>query len=184
MRRFALCTALLFLSAALHATVIIPIEFRELVAIAPVIVHGQVVDVRSDFVDGRRSVETFVTVEATEYLKGNLGDRLTFKVPGGQLGRYRTVFIGAPEFQQGDEVVLFLKSVGPSYPSIIGLSQGAFRVVTDARSGRHMVTTPVVMGRGGDEPEPIVRGDVTRKPVAIDSFRDAVKRVLAQGAAQ
>jgi len=184
MRRVALGIACVVLPVVLRATVIVPVEFRELVTIAPVIVHGRVVDVRSDWVDGRRSVETFVTVEATEYLKGNLGERLTFKVPGGQLGRYRTVFVGAPEFQDGDEVILFLKSSGPSYPYIIGLSQGAFRVVADARSGRRMVTTPIVMAKGAGDPEPVVRGDVTRKPLAIEAFRDAVRLVLAQGAGQ
>jgi len=184
MRRLALGIACVVLPVVLRATVIVPVEFRELVTIAPVIVHGRVVDVRSDWVDGRRSVETFVTVEAAEYLKGNLGERLTFKVPGGRLGRYRTVFVGAPEFQDGDEVILFLKSSGPSYPYIIGLSQGAFRVVADARSGRRMVTTPIVMAKGAGDPEPVVRGDVTRKPLAIEAFRDAVRLVLAQGAGQ
>jgi hypothetical protein len=187
MRRLSVCAAIVFLAVAVHATVILPIEFRELVTTAPVIVHGQVVDVRSDWVDGRRSVETFVTVAATEYLKGNLGERLTFRVPGGQLGRYRTIFVGAPVFQEGDEVILFLKSsAGMTYPYIIGLSQGAFRVVTDARSGRRMVTTPIVMGKGGDDPEPVVRGDVARKPQPIETFRDAVWQVMAaaQGAGQ
>jgi hypothetical protein len=184
MRRVALCIALVILPVVLRATVIVPIEFRELVTIAPVIVHGRVVDMRSDWVDGRRSVETFVTIEATEYLKGDLGERVTIKVPGGQFGRYRTVFIGAPEFQEGDEVVLFLKSSAPSYPYIIGLSQGAFRVVVDARSGRRMVTTPVVMGKGGDDPQPIVRGDATRKPMPIAAFREAVRLVISQSAGQ
>lgn len=184
MRRFFGCALVVCLSVAVDATVIVPIEFRELVATAPVILHGQVVDVRSGWVDGRRSVETFVTVAVAEYLKGNLGENVTVRVPGGQLGRYRTVFVGAPEFQAGDEVVLFLKSGGPSYPYIIGLSQGAFRVVAEARTGRRMVTTPIVMGKGGDEPERIVRGDVTRRPLPIDAFRDAVRQVLEKGAGQ
>jgi hypothetical protein len=167
------------LSVAVHATVILPIEFRELVATAPVIVHGQVVDVRAGWADGRRSVETFVTIAATEYLKGDLGERMTFRIPGGQLGRYRTIFVGAPEFSEGDEVVLFLQYSGASYPYIIGLSQGAFRVVPEARTGRRMVTTPIVMGKGGGDAERIVRGDATRKPLPIDAFRDAVRQVLA-----
>ena len=79
-----------------------------------------------------------------------------------------------PEFRAGDEVVLFLKQAGPSHLSVIGLSQGAFRVVPDARTGRRMVTTPIVMGKSGDRPERIVRGDVTRKPLPIDAFRDAL----------
>jgi hypothetical protein len=184
MRRSLCCVFFVCLTVALDATVILPIEFRELVTSAPVIVHGRVVDVKSEWVDGRRAVETFVTVAAADYLKGNLGDTVTFKVPGGQLGRYRTIFVGAPEFREGDEVVLFLQQRGPAYPYIIGLSQGAFRIVADARTGSRMVTTPVVMGTGGDEPQRVVRGDVTRRPMPIDAFREAVRQVLAQGAAQ
>lgn len=179
MRRLLVLGVFALLPAALHATVILPIEFRELVATAPVIVHGQVVDVRAEWVDGRRSVETFVTLAVSEYLKGNLGERMTFRVPGGQLGRYRTIFVGAPEFHEGDEVVLFLKHSAPSYPYIVGLSQGAFRVVPEPGTGRRVVTTPIVMGKGSGDAERIVRGDVTRKPLPIDSFRAAVRQALA-----
>ena len=179
MRRLLVLAVIAFLPAALHATVILPIEFRELVTTAPVIVHGQVVDVRAGWTEGRRSVETLVTIAVSEYLKGDLGERMTFRVPGGQLGRYRTIFVGAPEFHDGDEVVLFLKYQAPSYPYIIGLSQGAFRVVPEAGTGRRMVTTPIVMGTSGSDTERIVRGDAARKPLPIDAFRDAVRKVIA-----
>jgi hypothetical protein len=171
--------ALLFAPAA-RATVLLPIEFRELVTSAAAIVHGRIVDVRSDWVDGRRAVETFVTIEAVEYLKGNLGERVTFKVPGGQLGRYRTIFVGAPTFVEGDEVVLFLKSAGASYPFIIGLSQGVFRVVPDSSSGRPLVTPPAMLGKAGVDSERVVRGDVARGPVSIDTFRDLVRRMTGE----
>jgi len=185
MRRFAVSALLVILSVAAQATVLVPIEFRELVAAAPVIVHGRVVDVRSEFVEGRRAVETFVTIEASDYLKGDLGDHLTIRVPGGQLGRYRTIFVGAPEFRDGDELVLFLKSSGSPLPYIVGLSQGAYRVVADARSGRRMVTTPIVMSRQEGATERVVRGDPARKPITIDAFREVVRQVMAsQGAGQ
>jgi hypothetical protein len=184
MRRIALLLLLLlFVPYSIHATVLLPIEFRELVTSAPVIVHGQVVDIRSEWVDGRRAVETFVTVEAAEYLKGKLGEQVTFKVPGGRVGRYRTVFVGAPSFEKGDEVVLFLKAEGPSFPFIIGLSQGVFRVVTDPGSGRRLVTPPALIGTSV-EPTRVVRGDPGRKPVPIDAFRESVKKVLSEGAAR
>jgi hypothetical protein len=183
MRRLLVCLLLVSAPLVVRATVIVPIEFRELVTTARVIVHGRVSGVRSEWVDGRRAIETFVTVDVADYLKGDLGESLIFRVPGGQIGRYRTVFVGAPEFQDGDEVVLFLKLAGPSTPYVIGLSQGVFRVLADPRTGRRMVTTPVVMGKSGDAPERIVRGDVTRKPLAIEAFRDAVRQVMA-GAAQ
>ena len=172
----------LLLSYPATATVVLPIEFRELVTSAAVIVHGRVVDVRSEWVDGRRAVETFVTIEAAEYLKGNLGSRVTFKVPGGQLGRYRTVLVGAPIFGVGDDVFLFLKSNGPSFPFIIGLTQGVFRVASDPDSGGQVVTPPALVGKTGVDSEPIVRGDPGRRPVAIDAFRDVVRQALSERA--
>ena len=184
MRRLALCASLLILPVALHATVILPIEFRELVTSSAVIVHGRVTDARSAFVDERRSVETFVTLDVDEYFKGNLGHHVTFRVPGGQIGRYKTVFIGAPEFAEGDEVVLFLKTAGGGIPFVTGLSQGAFRVLPDAASGRKVVTTPIVMGKSTGGVETIVRGDPVRRPLPIESFRDAVRQVLAEAARQ
>lgn len=183
-RRIAFFVFLLFVTVPLHATVLLPIEFRELVATAPVIVHGQVVDVHSEWVDGRRAVETFVTVDVAEYLKGNLGEQVTFKVPGGQLGRYRTVFVGAPTFQAGDEVVLFLKTDGPSFPFVVGLSQGVFRIVADTQSGRRLVTPPALIGVNTAEPVRVVRGDPARKAVSIDLFREAVRQAMAEGAAR
>ena len=49
---------------ATAATVLIPIEFRELVAVSSVIVHGRVTDAHGEWTDGRRSVETLVTINA------------------------------------------------------------------------------------------------------------------------
>src|SRR5213593_1015281 len=180
MRRAAAC--LLFICAcasAVSATVLIAIEFRELVRSASVIVRGIVVDVQPVWIDGRRSVETFLTIEPREYLKGDLGSRVTVRVPGGQIGRYRTVFVGAPVFQEGDDVVLFLDRIGGSVPWIVGLSQGAFRVVDDPRGGR-IVTSPIVMGKPGDGADPVVRGDVRRRPLSVDAFRDAVRQAMLQ----
>ena len=94
-----------------------------------------------------------------------MGTRLTFKVPGGQLGRYRTVFVGAPTFQAGDEVVVFSEIERAVVPFIVGLSQGLFRVVSDAASGRRFVTPPAVVAKPGVD-ERVMRGDATRRPRA------------------
>jgi hypothetical protein len=94
------------------------------------------------------------------------------------------VFVGAPEFKTGDELVLFLRTPRAELPFIVGLNQGAYRVVSDRATGRRMVTTPIVMSRDGMEPERVVRGEPTRKPLAIEAFRDAVREVLAQAAAR
>jgi hypothetical protein len=180
MRRLILCALAIGVPVVGHATVLVPIEFRELVTSAPVIVHGRVVDVHAEWIEGRRSIETLVTIEASEYLKGDLGGRVTIRVPGGRLGRYRTIFIGAPSFQEGDEVVLFLRTAGRAVPWILGLSQGAFRIVADPASGRQMVASPVLLSAPGAHAETVVRGDARRRPLDLDAFRAVVRQVLAQ----
>ncbi len=182
MRRLLLVALLLAAPAAVRATVLIPIEFRELVSVSSTIVHGRIVDVRAQWIDGRRSIETFLTIEAQEYFKGGPGDTVIVRVPGGQLGRYKTIFVGAPEFHPGDEVVLFLRSYGGRV-SIVGLSQGAFRVTSD-RIGTRLVTSPVLMGKSSGETETVVRGDLTRRPLAVGAFGDLVRKIVAGGGAQ
>lgn len=177
MRRLLLLVALVSVPGVVRATVLVPIEFRELVTVSSVIVHGRVTDAHGEWTDGRRRVETLVTISASDYLKGDLGSTFTIHVPGGQLGRYRTVFVGAPEFRAGDEVVLFLRA-----NRIVGLSQGAFRVVPDAQSGRPIVVSPIVMSTNFDAPEAVVRGDSRRTPVPFDAFRDVVRQVLSGAA--
>src|SRR5262245_13030502 len=145
MRRLLIIALLAAVPAAARATVLVPIEFRQLVTIASAIVHGRVVDVRADWVEGRRAFDTFLTIEADEYFKGGPGGTVLVRVPGGQIGRYRTIFVGAPEFQRGDEVVLFLRGNLTRGAVIVGLSQGAFRVAPD-RTGRRVVTSPVLIG--------------------------------------
>jgi hypothetical protein len=183
MRRLVVIAMLVAVPAVLRATVLVPIEFRELVTVASTIVRGRVVDVRAQWVDGRRAIDTVLTVEADEYFKGGPGATIFVRVPGGEMGRYRTVFVGAPEFRRGDEVVLFLRGDPARGAVIVGLSQGAFRVAPD-RTGRRMVTTPVLMGTSSDRPQPVVRGDVTRRPLAVEAFGDLVRRVAAGGAAR
>jgi hypothetical protein len=183
MRRLIAIVLLAAVPAALRATVLVPIEFRELVAVASTIVHGRVVDVRADWVDGRRAIDTFLTIEAEEYFKGAAGETVVVRVPGGEMGRYRTIFVGAPAFRRGDEVVLFLKGDAARGAFIVGLSQGAFRVVRDP-SGRRIVTSPVVMGKSLDATQAVVRGDPSRRPLTVESFRDVVKSVMAGGEAR
>jgi hypothetical protein len=181
MRRLVLLALLVATPVTMRATVLIPIEFRELVAVSSTIVRGRVLDVHAEWIDGRRSLETFITVEAQEYYKGSLGETLTVRTPGGQMGRYRTIFVGAPEFHQGEEVILFLRG-DTRVPTIVGLSQGAYRVIADP-SGRRIVASPVLMGKS-DAAETVVRGDVARRALAVDAFRDLVTRVVAAGRAR
>ena len=124
MRRLILILVFMFCARELRATVLLPAEFREIVAGSQVIVYGRIASVRPEWSDDRSRIDTVVTVTAGTYLKGGPGTTVTFRVPGGQIGRYRNVMVGAPQFQAGEEAVFFLSASGPSIAHVFGLSQG------------------------------------------------------------
>ena len=128
--------ALLLAAAPAGATVIAPAELGDVVSGSHVIVHGRVVEVRSMTTPDRRSIFSLVTLRVDEALKGRPGRTVTFRVPNGQVGRYRRIVVGAPEFAMGDEVVVFLQGQAPQVPTLFGLSQGVYRVSRQTASRR------------------------------------------------
>ena len=182
MRRFyILCASLLCLAIPAAATVILPADFREIVSGSQIIVHGRVIDVRSEWVDGRRHIDSLVTIQSSAFYRGTPTATVTFRTPGGQVGRYKSITVGAPEFQPGDEAVLFLRDRGGAVPSVFGLNQGVFRVRVDAR-GHRLVILPAMTSRG--QAERVVRGARERKPLPLAQFGAEVRAVLQQGGGQ
>jgi len=178
LRPFALILLLLCLAVPIRATVIIPAEFREIVSGSAIIVHGRVIDVRSEWVDGRSHVDSVITVQPSTFFRGTPTPTVTFRTPGGQVGRYKSVTVGAPEFRAGEEAVLFLRATAPAMPSVFGLNQGVFRVRIDAR-GQRQVILPALLARGAG-PEPVIRGARERRPLPLDQFGAQVRAVLEQ----
>ena len=166
-------------SASLGAMVVVPADFGEMVAASQTIVHGRVVDVRSYETAGRKTIESLVTVQVVEAIKGDPGTAgpagsaryVYFKLPGGQVGRYRRVMVGAPQCAPGDEVVLFLKGSAPAVPMPFGLTQGIYRVSRDA-AGR-----ATVRPNAGSGSERAARGDPARLPLDLDAFTGIVRTV-------
>jgi hypothetical protein len=163
------------LAVPLSALTVRPLSFPALVQESSVVVHGRVADVRAQWTADRRGIESLVVVDAADYLKGDLGEHITVRVPGGRVGSMVNIIPGAPRFTAGDRVVLFLTTDGPSIPVITGTSQGVFRVSTDARSGAAIVVPPVIEADAPGTP----RGDLTRRPLSLSAFSDAVRRAGA-----
>jgi hypothetical protein len=179
MRRLFLVLAVMVCARDLRATVLLPAEFREIVAGSQIIVYGRVVAVRPEWSSDRSRIDTVVTVTVGSYLKGGPGDTVTFRVPGGQIGRYRNVMVGAPQFRPGEEAILFLSAAGPSIAHVFGLSQGVFRVRMEGRSGRRIVVPPVLIAQSED-PQTVTRGDASRRQLSLDDFAATVRTAMAQ----
>src|SRR5262245_29212087 len=166
-------TVAIGLNASLGAMVVVPADFKEMVAASQTIVHGRVVDVQSYETAGRRTIESLVTVQVVESLKGAPGSTAYFKLPGGQVGRYRRVMVGAPQCARGDEVVLFLKGTAPAVPMPFGLTAGLYRVNRDARG---QATVVPMVSLGADR---VVRGDPARRPLELAAFTNLVKTIAS-----
>lgn len=164
-----------------HATVLVPAEFSEIVGGSEIIAYARVVDVRPEWADGRRWIDSVVTADVVSSLKGDVAQTISFKVPGGRLGRYRSVVVGAPTFARGDEAVLFLKTHPEGLPDVFGLNQGVFRVRVDARTGQRMVVPPPVATADPSavEPQPVKRGSIDRRPLAFDAFGAKVREAMS-----
>lgn len=166
--------------APVRATVLVPADLTELSRSASAIVRGTVSLVRSEWADGRRRVETIVTVSVDQALKGGLTGDVSFKVPGGDMGRYRSVMIGAPTFREGEEVILFLGGQGPALPYLLGLGQGVYRVHRDSRTGEARVVTPAWFA-DAESAVRVQRGTADPRGVSVDAFASRVRAAIANG---
>ena len=172
MRAVLIAVVLTFVAgAAARATVFLSSDVSELSRDAIAIARGHIVAVDAQWKDGRRGIETLVTLETESYLKGNLGSLVQFRVPGGSLGRFRSVVVGAPQFSVGQRVILFLGSRGPTIPYVLGMSQGVFRLV-QSPAGEWMVTPPPIMPAADG---PIVRGNLSLQPAPLGEFERQVR---------
>ena len=172
MRRFiTACVAATLAVIPLQATSTIPTDLPDVVSIATVIVRGRVVDTRAFAEVENGPVMTAVTIATSEVLKGSAGASLTFRVHGGEIGRYRYAVVGSPTFVVGDEAYFFLKrtSVGALWP--VGMSAGVYRVSGTVRA-------PMVAGVTATAGAAVRRGDIRRKPMGAGEFESLVKLLM------
>ena len=173
MRILVTVSLVLALAATARATVVVPADLGELSRDAIAIVRGRVARVDTQFTEDRGTIETLVTLEVEGYLKGALGQTVRFKVPGGELGRFRSIVVGAPEFAVDQRVVVFLGAHGPTVPHIVGFNQGVFRVLRAADDSGWVVTPPPNVA--GAATVRIVRGDAGRRPIPLADFEQRVR---------
>lgn len=168
-------------AGTLFASTFLSAEFKEVVSEASTIVRGRVTDVRA-LRSSAGDVESVVTIAVETALKGSADAFVAMRVPGGTIGRYRTVMVGAPVMQVGEQAVFFLKR-GPGnslWP--VGLSQGIYRVSGPGAAGSvGMVHAPVLAGVTTNAAGPVLRGDSRRKALPVTEFESLVRLLLTRG---
>jgi hypothetical protein len=134
-----LVAGLLILGSA-HATSVIKFSDQGLVVISSRIIEGTVTSTHSEWNTDATQIHTIVTVDVKNVLKGPKpeGATLTLRLLGGRVGDDVMELVGAPVFQQGEEVILFFEKGAPDLMPIAGLYQGKFTITTDPTGQRRI----------------------------------------------
>ena len=176
-KTLACVVLLLFGCASVDAITVVPMTFEQLVDQAAAVVYARVAGVRGQWTTNRQAIDSIVTLEALQYMKGDLGGVVTLRLPGGQAGGVVQVLPGAPSLREGELVVLFLKARGPALLTTLGLGQGIFRVTRDARTGAMLVTPPLLKESASGR---LLRGAVERRALSLEAFGATARSTVAR----
>jgi len=86
------------------------------------------------------TIYTRTRFQVLERWKGPEGSEVEVVEPGGTVGRTTESYSGAPRFQAGQEMVLFLWTGPSGRTQVIGLSQGVFQVGRNEATGETEVS--------------------------------------------
>jgi hypothetical protein len=168
---------LVFLAARPAAVLVVPMTFEQLVDEAAAVVYARVADVRGQWTADRQGIDSVIELQPLQYIKGDFGQRVLIRLPGGEAGGRLHVIPGAPVLRPGELVVLFLKARGPAMLTTLGLGQGVFRVQPDARTGTLLVAPPILKDSATGR---IIRGAAERRALSLDAFATAVRSTGAR----
>lgn len=165
-----------------QASVLLHLSMAEMTEQSSAILLGRCVEVKSAWDEG--SIVTHNVFEVREYYKGNLGLRLTITEPGGQVENMVAEYPGVPQFQVGEEAVLFVWTSPRGRHTVIGLTQGKFRVRRDSKTGE-------VVLRQSSSNEPMLEpahhshgGTVSPLSFSLAAFRQQVAAMSQRPAPQ
>jgi len=167
------------------ATTVIPPTFEQLVQQAELIFQGTVTDVRSvwEGEGAQRHINTYVTFQIGENMKGNAGSSYTIRILGGTVGDETMEVTDTPKFKMGDRDILFVEHNNDQFVPLVGINNGRFHVQRDGQTGRDII----VNGEG----EPV--RDVTKfgreeesvsaaEAISPGQFKSAIQKQLTDQA--
>jgi hypothetical protein len=130
--------ALLAVTPAAHSTTLARLQFAELARESTAVARLRCLGSESRWERGEIWTET--RFEVLELEKGLLPGLVTVRMLGGQVEHLHSRVDGVPVFRPGEEVYLFLWGREGEAYSVLGWSQGTFRVAKNPRTGAETVT--------------------------------------------
>lgn len=160
----------------------IRLDLEQLTRSSDAIVIGKVSRVSSRWTKDQRLIVTEVAITVSERLKGGAEETVTVVQPGGVVGTVGQRVSGLPQFNKGDEVVLFLEQQSPRAFLVTGMAQGKFRVERSS-DGRSVFAVPDdLAGLGLVEPGGLKPAGEPIGPMPLDTLRQRVQQTLRKAA--
>ncbi len=126
--RWALAVLSLWVASPAMAAVAPEVSVEELARDADAVVRGTVTSATPRWAPDGRHIHTRVSLRRLSTWRGAPASEIAVDVPGGTVGDVAQVVSGAPSFQDGEEVVVFLRAAGAGRWRVLGLALGKFRV--------------------------------------------------------
>jgi len=123
-----LTALILLLTASLPATMTERLSLEQMVERSERIVAGRCVRAWPAWDANRTAIWTHYEVQVSDPLKGGAASTITVSEPGGTVDGVTMLIEGMPQYQVGDEVVVFLYRTPIGFWRTRGLGQGKFRV--------------------------------------------------------
>jgi hypothetical protein len=117
------------------ATTVSKLSLEELVRKSGRIILGRCLSTESRWNQRNTLIYTYSKFAVTENFKGQAGGFVNVVTVGGTVDGITQAVSGMPQFEQDEEVVLFLEASKNDLWQPVGLSQGKFRIVKDSRTG-------------------------------------------------
>ncbi len=133
---------------------------KDLTKESTAVLYGKCSKIKSEWNENRSIIYTYVTIQAEEYIKGNLGTEAVIAVPGGRVDNIIYEVSEMPFFTEGEEVVAFIWTNPAGKNLVTGGFQGKMKIEKDKSTGKRMV-----VGEGiteDAEAEDLVPGQVIK----------------------
>jgi hypothetical protein len=124
-----LIMAVAMLSVPLLATTVQKMDLAELITASDSILQGRVESIEARYED--KMIYTYISVTVDDPIKGGRRRSVLVRQPGGRIGAKMTWIAGMPQFNRGDQVIVFLRDRQDGTFDVTGLNQGKYDVVND-----------------------------------------------------
>jgi hypothetical protein len=160
-----------------QATTLARMSLEQLAAAADAVVRARCLGTETRREAGE--VWTFASLEVEEAMKGIVPRLITVRLLGGHWGRWSVRVEGVPEFQPGEEAILFLQRTRVGDFGVTSWMQGTFRVQRDAQTGAPSVTQDSSSLAVFDPATRSFRHEGVRR-APLDEFRERLKTILTK----